>query len=94
MLHIQHGVLQKGVEDAAWELTWLLVNSCSLQIELLEEAHAGISGGHLGSKKTMHHLCQRLCWVGMGHEVEWCCKLYHIYVAEKESEQRTRAALR
>ena len=27
------------------------------------------------------------------HEVEWC-KLYHVYVAEKESERRTRAALR
>ena len=87
--HVQDGVLQKGVEDAATQQTWLLVNPFSLQVELLEEAHAGVSGGHQGRRKTL--LC--LSWVGMRHEVEWC-ELYHVYVAEKESERRTRAALR
>ena len=91
MLHVQDGVLQKGVEDAATQQTWLLVNPFSLQVELLEEAHAGVSGGHQGRRKTL--LCRHLCWVGIGHEMEWC-ELYHVYVAEKESERRTRAALR
>ena len=31
--------------------------------------------------------------MGQGVE-EWCCKLYHVGVVEKESERRTRAALR
>ena len=91
--HVQDGVLQKGVEDAATQQTWLLVTPFSLQVELLEEAHAGVSGGQLGRRKTLRSLCRRLCWVGMRHEVEWC-ELYHVYVAEKESERRTRAALR
>ena len=30
----------------------------------------------------------------MGQKIEWCCKLYHVGVVEKESEQRTRAVLR
>ena len=92
-LHVQDGVLQKGVEDAARDDTWLLVNPFSLQVELLEEAHAGISTGHLGHRKTLCRLCRLLCWIGMGQEVEWC-ELYHVYVAEKESEPCTRAALR
>ena len=90
MLHIQDGVWQKCVEDAATQQTWLLVNPFSLQVEFLEEAHAGVSGGHLERKKTL----RRLCWVGMGQRVVEWCKLYHVYVAEKESERRTRAALR
>ena len=91
--HVQDGVLQKGVEDAATQQTWLLVNTFSLQVELLEEAHAGVSGGHQGRRKALCRLCRRLCWIGMRHEVEWS-ELYHVNVAEKESERRTRAALR
>ena len=56
-LHIQDGVWQKGVEDAAPEHTWLLVNPFSLQVEFLEEAHAGVSGGHLERRKTLCRLC-------------------------------------
>ena len=77
------------MEEAATQQAWLLVNPFFLQVEFLEEAHAGVSGGHLERRKTL----RRLCWVGMRHEVEWC-KLYHVYVAEKESERRTRAPLR
>ena len=72
MLHVQDGVLQKDVEDAATQQTGLLVNPLSLQVELLEEAHAGVSDGQLGRRKTLRSLCRRLCWVGMRHEVEWC----------------------
>ena len=91
MLHIQAGVWLRRVEEAATQQTWLLVNPFSLQAEFLEEAHAGVSGGHLERRKTL----RRLCWVGMGQGVEeWCCKLYHVGVVEKESERRTRAALR
>ena len=93
MLHIQDGVWRRRVEEAATQQAWLLVNPFFLQVELLEEAHAGVSGGQLGRRKTLRSLCRRLCWVGMRYEVEWC-KLYHVYVAEKESERRTRAALR
>ena len=89
MLHIQDGVLQQGMEDpATHKRLWLLVNPFSLQAELLKEEHADISGGRLGRRKT---LC-RLCWIGTGQEVEWCCKLYHVSVAKKESGRRTSSA--
>ena len=54
MLRGQESVWQRRVEDAATrEHTWLLVNPFSLQVERLEEAHVGISGGHLGHRKTL-----------------------------------------
>ena len=53
-LRVQDSVLQKGWEDAATqERTLLLVVPLSLRAELLEEAHAGVSGGHQGRKKTL-----------------------------------------
>ena len=69
-LRVQDGVLQKRSEDAATqERMWLLVVPLSLRAELLEEAHAGASGGHLGRKKTLCRLRQRLYWVGMRRDV-------------------------
>ena len=94
MLHGQDSMLQKGKEDAVREHTWLLVNPFTLQVELLEEVHAGVSSGHLGRRKTQCCLCQHLWWIGTGQGVEWCCKRYHVGVIKKESEQCTRAALR
>ena len=88
-LHVQDSMLQKGA--ATHERLWLQL---SLQGELLEEAHGGVFGGHLGRRKTLCRQCRRLCWIGKGQEVEWCCKLYHIGVAEKKSGRHTRAALR
>lgn len=77
-LCIQNGMLQKCWEDAVThKRSWLLVNSLSLWAELLEEDSVGISGGHLGRKKILCHLCRCLCWISMGQEVEWCYKLYH-----------------
>ena len=70
-LHIQGGVWQKSVEDAATQQVWLLVSPFSLQVELLEEAHAGVSGGHLGRRNALRHLCRRPYWVGIGQKVEW-----------------------
>ena len=93
-LHVIDGVWQKHVEDAVTQHTWLLVNPFSLQVELMEEVHAGVSGGHLGRRKTLCRLCRRLCWIGTGQGVEWCCKLYHVGVVEKESERGTTAAVR
>ena len=80
MLHVQDGVLQKDMEEAAREHTWLRINLFFLQGELLEGAHACVSSGHLGRRKALRHQCRCLCWVSMGHEVEWS-ELYHFYVA-------------
>ena len=78
--------VQDNMKDAVThERSWLLVNPPSLWAELLEEAHVGVFGGHLGPRKTTCQLCQCLSWIGMEQEVEWCCKLYHVGVAEKES---------
>ena len=87
-------MLQKGWEDAATqERTWLLVSlSLSLRAKLLE-AHAGVSGGHLGCKKTLYRLCQRLYCDGMRRGVEEWCKLCHVCAAKKGPARSTRAPL-
>ena len=48
-------MLQKGWEDAVGMLarSWLLVVPFSLRYEVLEEAHADVSRGHQGRKKTV-----------------------------------------
>ena len=59
----------------------------------MEEAHAGVSGGHQGCKKTLCRLRQRLYWVGMRRDVEEWCKLCHVCAAKKGLAWRIRAPL-
>ena len=76
-LSVQYSMLQKGWEDATTqEHTWLLVVPLSRRADLLQEAHAGVSGGHLGRKKTLCRLHQRLYWVGMMWRNSANCAMY------------------
>ena len=75
-LRVQDGVFQKGWEDAAThERTWLLIVPLPLRAELLEEADTGVSVGHLGRKKTLYFLRQRLHRISKRQDVEEWCKL-------------------
>ena len=45
----------------------------AMRMEVLEELHGGISGGHLGEDKTLQKLKQRFYWPGHWQSVrEWC----------------------
>ena len=93
-LRLHNGVLQQRWEDLATRgSVWLLVVPRTRHTELLEEAHAGIAGGHLGRKKTLCRLCQRVYWIGLrGHVDEWC-KFCRECAARKGPVRCTRAIL-
>lgn len=40
-----------------------LVNPPSLRKEILEQAHAGFTGGHLGEKRTMEQVRRQAYWI-------------------------------
>ena len=45
----------------------------SLRQEILEELHAGSTGGHLGEEKMLERPKQRFYWPGHFHDVQdWC----------------------
>ena len=94
MLRLQEGVVQRRWESVSGqESLWLLLVPRALRSELLEEAHAGVTGGHLGRKKTLCRLRQRVYWVGMRHDVEEWCKVCRTCAARKGPARRTRAPL-
>ena len=82
ILSVQDGMLQQG-----WEHSWLLVNPLSLRAKLLKEAHAGVSSGHLGRRKTLYHLYRHLCWISMRQDMEWC-KLCHICTPRRDQHDQ------
>ena len=93
-LRLQEGVLQRRWESASGqESMWLLLVPLALRRELLEEAHAGATGGHLGRKKTLCRLRQRVYWVGLRHDVEEWCRVCRTCAARKGPARRTRAPL-
>lgn len=94
MLRLQEGVVQRRWESASGrENLWLLLVPLALRAELLGEAHAGVTSGHLGRKKTLCRLRQRVYWVGMRHDVEEWCRVCRTCAARKGPARRTRAPL-
>lgn len=75
VLHVDPNIASvlRGLEEGEQprkERSWLLVVPLSLQSDLREKDHAGVSGGHLGRRKTLCRLYRRRCWIGMGRDVE------------------------
>ena len=50
-----------------------LVVPRNLHEEVLQDLHAGISGGHLGEENAMGKLCEHFYWPGQWRDVQnWC----------------------
>ena len=64
-----------------------------LQESVLEELHAGDTGGHLGVDKTVHKLKQRFYWPSHFRDVENWCKTCHSCVTRKTPAPKSRGAL-
>ena len=62
---------------------WLMVIPRQLRPQLLEQAHSGLGGGHLGVRRTLARLRQCYYWIGQSEDTkrylarcEQCCR-YH-----------------
>ena len=65
----------------------------ALRVDLMQEAHGGVAGGHLGVRKTLSRLRQRYYWVGLRKDVEEWCRACNICCARKGPPRRHRAPL-
>jgi transposase InsO family protein len=85
------GVLyRKWVTDDRLQDRWQLVPPSSIQRQMIETAHTGMTGGHLGVRRTMGQLQLRAFWPGWQRDVKrFCqqcgeCATYHRGVLKRQ----------
>jgi len=78
-LEILDGVMYIRInDDSDTSSKLLLVAPKSVRGELISQAHAGFTGGHLGQRRTLEQVRRRAYWVGWTSEVrryvQCCCE--------------------
>jgi len=93
-LPLHNRLLYWTFEDNKGTTTILqLVVPKSMQGEILEKAHSGEFGEHLGEDKTRNWIKERFYWPGYSQSVhEWCQACRHC-TARKNPTQHRRGAL-
>ena len=93
-LRLEEGVLQRRwVDTGKGEDRWLVVVPRSRRKELLCEAHEGNTSGHLGMKRTLCRLRQRVYWIGLRQDVQEWCRTCRVCAAKRGPSRKTRAPL-
>jgi len=82
-LELHNGVLyrRKMGQGGKGDVLQMLVLAC-LRSEYIERAHTGITGGHLGIRRTMDQVRLRAFWLGWRRDVQrYCrqCQNYNCY---------------
>ena len=73
-LRIIHGVMFRRWESLdGMHQRWQLIPPLSVRDELLKAAHSGVTGGHLGIKRTATQIQLRAYWVGWSQAVKDYC---------------------
>ena len=65
----------------------------SLRPQILQELHEGVTGGHLGTDKTLAKLKERFYWPGHYNDVKNWCRNCHSCAQRKSPSPKYRAAL-
>jgi len=71
---------------------WQLVPPVSYRDEIMRTAHASVTGGHMGVKKTQTKVAKSAYWVGWTRDVRDCCRscdvcaMYHRGTVKKQEE--------
>jgi len=72
--------------------TWQMVSPVEYREEIMQTAHASVTGGHMGVKKTQTKVAKRAYWVGWTRDVrDFCrrcdvCAKYHRGTVQKQGE--------
>jgi len=70
-----------------------LVAPRCMQHKIIQEAHSGVLGVHLGEEKTLNKMQERFYWPGYSQSIkEWCLACPHC-AARKSPHQKNRGAL-
>ena len=93
-LEVKDGTLWRHYEDVPRKLNILqLVVPASLREEVLQELHAGVTGGHLGEEKTLSRLRECLYWPGCAQSVSDWCRTCATCATRKSSAPKRKAPL-
>ena len=93
-LVLEKGILMRNFYDEHRGISFKqLVVPRALRQEILEELHAGSTGGHLGEEKTLGKLKQRFYWPGHFQDVQDWCKTCGICATRKTNAPKARAPL-
>lgn len=93
-------VIHNGLLCRKWETTrghdsYLQLVLPRLKVkEILQEFHGGVTGGHLGVKKTLMKIKQRFYWLHCREDVEDWCRKCTKCASVKGPQTRSRGALK
>jgi transposase InsO family protein len=74
-LHLANGVLYRSWTSVdGLHIRWQLVPPKSIQNQIMKMAHTGMTGGHLGIKRTQHQVQLRAYWPGWSEDVARFCR--------------------
>ena len=94
-LLIQGGILYRRFENhhSSMEYVLQVVVPRSMRKGILEELHAGVSGGHLGESKMLGRLKERYYWPGHYADVKSWCKTCDLCTTRKTATPKQKAPL-
>eukprot|EP00731_Ephydatia_muelleri_P006147 Em0003g395a len=94
-LLIQGGILYRRFENhhSSMEYVLQVVVPRSMRKGILEELHAGVSGGHLGESKMLGRLKERYYWPGHYADVKSWCKTCDLCTTRKTAAPKQKAPL-
>ena len=76
------------------DLEYRIVLPKVLVPEALKELHDGLTGGHLGIKKTLYKVKNRFFWYGLKRDVTEWCKRCDICTSRKGPYRKAKSAMR
>lgn len=92
-LELRDNILYYRFENTRGSISWLAVIPASAKETILKQLHDGITGGHLGIKKTLLKIQQRYFWHQMRKDVESWCRNCHFCGSKKPPPKKWRAHL-
>eukprot|EP00731_Ephydatia_muelleri_P000081 Em0001g81a len=94
-LLIQGGILYRRFENHRSSMEYVLqvVVPRSMRKGILEELHAGVSGGHLGESKMLGRLKECYYWPGRYADVKSWCKTCDLCTTRKTAAPKQKAPL-
>lgn len=93
-LVVLDGKLYRRMENPSGEKFSLqLVVPASMQASIIQETHAGVTGGHLGEQKTFQRIKERFYWPGYSKDTKEWCRACLSCAARKNPPQHRRGPL-
>ena len=92
-LEMKDDILYYKFETSTKDVNWLIVIPDQRKEYILKQLHDGVTGGHLGVKKTLSKVRQRYFWCGLRSDVEKWCRSCGKCCAKKAPTKKWKASM-